>query len=193
MLPRPDTWWCAHWSRERTGDGAMPTSSSSEPAAPAHPETPDQMGENPRLTDDQILRLSRFGERKSVPKETMLFCEGDRDCDFFVVLAGTVAAVQETDRELSLVAVHGPGRFLGDLSLLTGQPAFLTAVAQQDVEVLEVSVDRLKEAVVEDPALGDLILRAFLLRRSLQSGIGAGLRIIGSRFSADNRRLRDFV
>jgi thioredoxin reductase (NADPH) len=171
----------------------MPTSSSSEPAAPAHPETPDLMGENPRLTDDQILRLSRFGERKSVPKETMLFCEGDRDCDFFVVLAGTVAVVQETDGEPWLVAVHGPGRFLGDLSLLTGQPAFLTAVAQEDVEVLEVSVDRLKEAVAEDPALGDLILRAFLLRRSLQSGIGAGLRIIGSRFSADTRRLRDFA
>ncbi len=171
----------------------MPTSSSSEPAVPAHPETPDLRGENPRLTDDQILRLSRFGERRSVPKDMMLYCEGDRDCAFFVVLAGTVAVVQETDGEPTLIAVHGSGRFLGDVSLLTGQPVFLTAVAQEDVEVLEVPVDRLKEAVAEDPHLGDLILRAFMLRRSLEAEVGAGLRIIGSRFSADSRRLRDFV
>ncbi|MGZ4556761.1 MAG: FAD-dependent oxidoreductase, partial [Mycobacteriaceae bacterium] len=167
--------------------------SSSEPAAPAHPETPDQMGENPRLTDDQILRLSRFGERRSVPKGTMLFCEGDRECDFFVVLAGTVAVVHETDGEPLLIAVHGPGRFLGDVSLLTNQAVYSTAVAQQDVEVLAVPVGRLEEAVSEDRELGDLILRAFMLRRTLQAGVGAGLRIIGSRFSADSRRLRDFV
>jgi len=89
--------------------------------------------------------------------------------------------------------VHGPGRFLGDLSLLTGHAVYHTAIAQDDVEVLAVPVDRLKEAVAEDPALGDLILRAFMVRRSLELGIGAGLRIIGSRFTADTRRLREFA
>ena len=51
----------------------------------------------------------------------MLFCEGDRDCGFFVVLEGKVAVVQETAADPRLIAVHGPGRFLGDLALLTGQ------------------------------------------------------------------------
>ena len=40
--------------------------------------------------------------------------------------------------------------------------------------------DRLKEAVTQDQALGDLILRAFILRRNIQADLGAGLRIIGS-------------
>jgi len=104
-----------------------------------------------------------------------------------------VAVVHEADGEPILIAVHGPRRFLGDVSLLTNQTVYSTAVAQRDVEVLAVPVDRLREAVSEDPELGDLILRAFILRRSLQAGVGAGLRIIGSRFSADSRRLRDFV
>ena len=52
----------------------------------------------------------------------MLFCEGDRDCGFFVVLDGKVAGCPGDSRgEPRLIAVHGPGRFLGDLSLLTGQ------------------------------------------------------------------------
>ena len=77
--------------------------------------------------------------------------------------------------------------------MLTGQAVYVTAVAQTDVEVLEIPFDRLKEAVTQDQALGDLILRAFILRRNIHARLGAGLRIIGSRYSADARRLRDFA
>ena len=42
------------------------------------------------------MTLSRYGDRRSVPEGTVLFCEGDRDCGFFVVLEGKVAVVQET-------------------------------------------------------------------------------------------------
>jgi thioredoxin reductase (NADPH) len=171
----------------------MPTSSSSELVGQEHPETPNVDGAYPRLTGEQILLLSRFGTRRELPAHSMLFCEGDRECDFFVVLDGKVAVVQETDDRPRLIAVHGPGRFLGDLSLLTGQRMYLTAVAQEDVEVLDVPMDGLKQAVSEDGNLGDLILRAFLARRTLHLGVGAGLRVIGSKFSADTRRIREFV
>jgi thioredoxin reductase (NADPH) len=171
----------------------MPTNSSSEPITHDHPETPDIDGAYPRLTAEQIALLSRFGTRRDVPARSTLFCEGDRECDFFVVLAGKVAVVQETDEGLRLIAVHGPGRFLGDLSLLTGQSMYLTAIAQDDGEVLDVPIEGLKDAVTEDADLGDLILRAFIARRTLHLGVGAGLRIIGSRFSADTRRIREFV
>ncbi len=172
----------------------MPTSSSSDLRVPADdPETPDVSGAYPRLTDEQLMTLSRYGDRRSVPRGTVLFCEGDRDCGFFVVLEGKVAVVQETAAEPRLIAVHGPGRFLGDLALLTGQTVLVTAVAATDTEVLQVPVERLKDLLGVDQALGDLILRAFILRRTLQANIGAGLRIIGSKYDPDARRLRDFA
>jgi thioredoxin reductase (NADPH) len=77
--------------------------------------------------------------------------------------------------------------------MLTGQAVYVTAVAQTDVEVLEVGYGRLKEAVTRDQALGDLILRALILRRNIHADLGAGLRIIGSRYSAETRLLRDFA
>jgi thioredoxin reductase (NADPH) len=171
----------------------MRTTSTSERGAQERPETPDVAGAYPRLTNDQVAMLSRFGTRGRVPKDEALFRAGDPECDFFVILAGTVAVVQPTEGEPRVIAVHGPGRFLGDLSLLTGQRLYLTALAQEDVEVLAVPVPRLAEAVVEDPALGDLVMRAFLVRRSLHAGTGAGFRVIGSRYSGDSRRIREFV
>ncbi|MET0768013.1 MAG: FAD-dependent oxidoreductase [Aeromicrobium sp.] len=173
----------------------MSTNSSSDVELPDLPETPDTTGAYPRLTDGQSMLLSRYGERKRLAKGTTLFCEGDRDCGLFVVLDGMVRVVQEDDREAEprVIAVHGPGRFVGDLSMLTGQAAYVTAVAQTDVEVQEIPFDRLKEAVTQDQALGDLILRALILRRTIHARLGAGLRIIGSRYSPDTRRLRDFA
>jgi thioredoxin reductase (NADPH) len=173
----------------------MPTSSSSEHELADLPETPDTTGAYPRLTDEQIMLLSRYGEPRTMTKGTTQFREGDRDCGLFVVLEGRVRVVQEdtTEGEPRVIAVHGRGRFVGDLSMLTGQAVYVTAVAHTDVEVLEVVYNRLKEAVTQDQALGDLILRAFILRRAIHADLGVGLRIIGSRYSSDTRRLRDFA
>jgi thioredoxin reductase (NADPH) len=157
-------------------------------------ETPDRDGAFPRLTDEQIRRLADRGARRRTEPGEVLFREGDEHYDFFVVLDGKVAVLQgEGGPEELLIAVHGPRRFLGELSLLVGQAAFFTAVVREPGEVLEVSVDQLQRLVTYDAALGDLILRAYLIRRELLIGIGAGFRIVGSRYSPDTRRLREFA
>ena len=46
------------------------------------------------------------------------------------------------------------------------------------------------DLVANDPVCGDLILRAFIIRRSILIGLRTGLRILGSRHSPDTRRLR---
>lgn len=173
----------------------MSTSSSSESGFVDLPETPDTNGAYPRLTDEQVGFLSLYGERAHVPKGTTLFREGDRNCGLFVVLDGRVRVLHHdtTTAGARLIAIHGKGRFVGDLSMLTGQAVYVTAAAQTDIEVLEVPYDRLRDAVAQNQTLGDLILRAFILRRALHVDLGIGLRIIGSRYSIDTRRLRDFA
>jgi len=157
-------------------------------------ETPDTHGAYPRLSDAQIAALAALGRRRSVHPDEVLFHEGERNCDFFVVLAGTVAVVEARGTpEERVISVHGHGRFLGELSLLTGEGSYYAAVATAASEVLAVPVDRLRDLVTRDPALGDLILRAYLIRRTILIGLGAGLRIVGSRYSPDARRLRDFA
>ncbi|NJC74116.1 FAD-dependent oxidoreductase [Planosporangium thailandense] len=157
-------------------------------------ETPDRYGAYPRLSEAQIGSLEPRGRRQRTQGGDVLIREGEDGYDFFVVLDGKVANVEgHGTPEERLISVHGPRRFLGELSLFTGQAAFFTAVVREAGEVLRVPVRRLREAAASDPALGDLILRAYLIRRSILIGLGAGIRIIGSHFSPDTRRLREFA
>ncbi|MEY2533846.1 MAG: thioredoxin reductase [bacterium] len=156
-------------------------------------ETEDTSGAFPRLTAGQIAALEAHGRRRPTEAGDVLFSEGDREYDFYVILEGMVAIVEDYGGHERVVGVHGRGRFLGELNLLTGQASFLTAVVREPGEVLQVPVERLRELVTQDSGLGDLILRAFLLRRYVLIGLGAGFRIVGSRYSPDTRRLRDFA
>jgi thioredoxin reductase (NADPH) len=157
-------------------------------------ETLDLYGAFPQLSDGQILRLGDHGRRVRTEVGEVLYRESQTNYDFIVVLEGKVAVVEgyggPGDR---VVGVHGPRRFLGELSLLTGQGAFVTAVVVEAGEVLVVPVERLRGLVLEDTALGDLILRAYLQRRAILIEVGVGFRILGSCYSQDTRRLREFA
>ena len=157
-------------------------------------ETPDTLGAYPRLSEQQIGMLGAQGARRSAQPGEVLFHDGDKWTDFFVILAGQVAIIEAYGcPEEQLIAVHGPGRFLGELSLLTGQAALYSAVVIEPGEVLAVPVGRVRDLLAKDAMLGDLILKSHLIRRSMLIGLGTGMRIIGSRYSPDVRRLRDFA
>lgn len=156
-------------------------------------ETPDLNGAHPRLTGQQIQALSGCGERLRVEEGDPLFREGEPTSEFFVILSGMVAIVDGHGAEERVIEVHGPHRFLGELGLLAGQVAFVTAVVLEAGEVLAVQVGQLRALLAKDPQLGDLILRAYLVRRSLLVGAGTGFRIIGSQYSPDTRRLLEFA
>ena len=165
----------------------------SEPLGLGLEEPADRHGAFPRLDDGQRARLRALGTVRSIAPGDVLFREGDPGYDFFVVESGAVVIVQGYGGQNRVIAVHGRHRFLGELNLLTGSPAYLSAVVRDAGEVIQVPASRLREVVSDDEELSDLILRAFLARRSILIGIGAGVELVGSRFSEDARRLREFL
>jgi thioredoxin reductase (NADPH) len=53
--------------------------------------------------------------------------EGEPEDTFYVLLSGRVAVVEALGTpDQRVVRLHGPGRFLGELGVLTAQPAFLS-------------------------------------------------------------------
>ena len=156
-------------------------------------ETLDRDGAFPRLDDDQRAQLRKLGRLRTVEPGEVLFAAGDAGSDFFVIESGTVAVVQGLGQEDRVIAVHGRHRFLGELGLLTGQRLYCSGVVRDAGQVIQVPVERLREIVAEDKTLSDLILGAFIARRSILIDIGTGIKLIGSRFSPDSRRLREFL
>ncbi len=125
---------------------------------------------------------------------TLLFAEGDEEYDLIVVLEGQVQIVANEGRpEEALIATYGPGGFLGEISLLTGQRAFLAAVARKPGRVLRVPVAQVREVMAKEALLSELILRTFLIRHANLTRTGSGLTLIGSRFAADTRRILEVL
>ena len=147
----------------------------------------------PALREDQTEILGRYGKTRMTEAGQVLFRAGDTQNDFVVVLEGEVEMIDDFAGEARTMGVMRPGRFVGDLNMLTGQPIYLSAVVRVGGEVLAISRERLKEVVTEEPNLSDIILKAFLARRSWSVRTGLGLRIIGSRHSGDATRLRGFA
>jgi thioredoxin reductase (NADPH) len=156
-------------------------------------KTENTEGAYPPLSKAQIAALDARGRRRATEAGEVLYRAGDTAVDFIVIAAGTVAVVEDSADAERELGVHGPGRFLGELGLLTGQPSFTGAVVREAGEVLEVPISAVREIVTGDPEFGDLLLRAFLSRRWMLIGLGAGLRVVGSRYSPDLRRLREFL
>ena len=156
-------------------------------------EPVNRHGAFPRLGDEQRARLRALGTVRNVEPGEVLFREGEQSYDFFVVESGAVTIVQGYGEENRVIAVHGQHRFLGELNLLTGGTVYLTAVVRDRGEVIQVPAGRVREVVAEDQELSNVILRAFLERRSILIDLGTGHRVVGSRFSQDSRRLREFL
>lgn len=149
----------------------------------------------PTLTSDDVARIQAYGTRRAIAVGERLFAPGDRDYDFFVIVDGEVAVVQPDGAEEILLATHGAGRFLGELNMLTGSQLMVAARVDEAGHVIQVPSDQLRRLLDREADLGRVIVDAFLARRAiLQRGVGArSLQILGSRYSPEALRLRQFV
>ena len=151
----------------------------------------------PTLDEAQIAELGRCttATPRLYQDGQTLFAVGDRDFKFFIVKSGDIEIVDHSGDVPKTLVVHTKGSFTGDISHLTGNPAVVSAVARGDCEVYEISGDALRRTLNQCPAVSDIILQAFIARRQLlrESPDFTGLRVIGSRYSADTFRVRDFL
>src|SRR5205809_3523860 len=151
----------------------------------------------PTLTEEQITQLARYAgaPTKTFRAGEALFRAGDRDPRFFVIKSDELEIIDVTGDHPKTIRVQGPGDFTGDIGHLTGSPKVVSAIARSDCEVYEMSEADLRKVLNQDPQLSDVILQAFIARRQLmrESPEFTGLRVIGSRYSHDTFRIRDFL
>jgi thioredoxin reductase (NADPH) len=151
----------------------------------------------PKLDETQIGKLAgcTHAEPKWFRDGQVLFAVGQRNMNFFVVKSGEVEIVDRSGDEPKTVTIHRQGEFTGDISHLTGLPAVVSGVARGDCEVYDITGDALRNALNQCPEISDIILQAFIARRQLlhDSPSFTGLRVIGSRYSPDTFRVRDFL
>jgi thioredoxin reductase (NADPH) len=148
----------------------------------------------PMLSPDQVDRIAKLGERLSFADGTALFEQGKEGPGFFVLLSGWVTI---TNRDAAghdvTVVEQGPGQFLAETGQLAGRPALVDGRAKGAVEALLLKPDALRQLLIVDAAIGELVMRALILRRValIESGAGGPI-LIGTTGMPDLVRLETF-
>ncbi len=147
------------------------------------------------LNAAELAEMASFGSEHATEAGDLLFQAGEASYDLFVVIEGEVQVVRRDGSEEVVVAEFGPGGFVGELTLLTGQRRFLTCRVSRPGRVLVIEQKEFRRLMSLRPALGEVIFSALVARREfLRSGQGArAIRIIGSRYSAEAMSLRAFA
>lgn len=148
----------------------------------------------PKLTAPQIHRIEQHGRRRAVAAGDILVDVGQRVVPFFVVLSGQLQVHQPSLRGDALIVRHGPGQFSGEGNMLTGRRALTRLHVTTDGEVLELDRDALLALIQTDAELSEILMRAFLLRRSeLIAGGYGDVVLLGSTHCAGTLRVQEFL
>ncbi len=156
--------------------------------------TPTDDAMFPKLSEEQIAQLSEVGVRRSYPAGEIVFDQGAVGRSFFVVLKGGLEVVLPSPEGETRVRLHRPGDFTGELDMVSGRPSLVRARTVEPTELLEIDSATLRKIVQTEPDLGEFLLRIFVRRRlGLISRAMGDVILIGSRYSADTLRLKEFL
>jgi thioredoxin reductase (NADPH) len=148
----------------------------------------------PTLTASQIARISHAGVVRPIAPGDVLIEAGDHIVPCFVVTRGEIEIIQPGRDGDALVAVHGPGKFTGEVNLILGRRSLTRAVASQPGEVIQLTRKQLLDLVQTDAAVSEVLMRAFIYRRMelAQQGLG-DVALVGSMHCAGTLRIKEFL
>jgi thioredoxin reductase (NADPH) len=151
----------------------------------------------PRLRPEQLAIVKRFAEepaRRFAPDES-IFQVGHHGVPTWFLLEGSAELFSRDgfDDETSL-RVLASGQFTGELHELANRPSLTGAKAgPEGCVALPLNASRLRALIVGSAELGELIMRAFILRRVGLLERGAGPVLLGRAGSAEILRLQAFL
>jgi len=148
----------------------------------------------PILTPAQMHRVAAQGQLRTVQPGEVLVEQGESAGRFFVVVSGELEVVGPTGDAETLIAVYGPGQFTGEVNMLSGRRALFRIRAAKPGELIELDRQHMLALVQTDAELGEILMRAFILRRVelLAAGVGDVV-LVGSTHSASTLRIKEFL
>jgi thioredoxin reductase (NADPH) len=148
----------------------------------------------PTLEPAQIERMRPAGHERAFDAGQILFEQGDASTKFLVVLEGAVEVLHPDAAGEYTVAVLDPGGFTGEMNMLMRTPSLVRTRARTAARILEIDRSALRRCLASDVDLSEVIMRAFILRRTgLIAEERGDVVVLGSRHSAGSLRVNEFL
>ena len=151
----------------------------------------------PVLSPAQIEVARRFASQPShsyAPRETLYGFKVAAPA--FLVLRGSLEVVRhEASGQESILTVHRPGQISGEISQLAGRPALTEGRAgSEGCDAIAFDAVHLRALLIGSAEVGEVIMRAFILRRTaLITEGGAGSVLVGRDSDPWLLRLQGFL
>jgi thioredoxin reductase (NADPH) len=148
----------------------------------------------PKLTLAQIRRVAAHGHMRTVESGEVLVEQGDSVASSFVVVSGELEVVRPLFPVETLVTVYKAGQFTGEVGTLSGRRSLFRVHATKPGKVIELDRQQMQALIQTDAELGEILMRAFILRRVELIAAGVGdIVLIGSMYSASTLRIKEFL
>jgi thioredoxin reductase (NADPH) len=148
----------------------------------------------PTLTPEQVARIAAYGSVRPIRVGEVLYEAGEQIVPFFVIKSGQAVIVRPTGAAETLVATLGPGQFTGEVNMLSGRRSLVRARVTGPGEAIELDHDHILALVQTDAELGEIFMRAFILRRVELIAHGFGdVVLVGSSHSLGTLRIKEFL
>jgi signal transduction histidine kinase len=116
-----------------------------------------------RLKDDE-LRCVEQGEELWFSPGTEFITEGGPAENFYVLLEGQVRVTKKMAENKEIAIVHGPGDFLGELSILLGIPYEVTGRTLTQSHLFRIKKETFWQMIATCPSITQEILRTMAQR-----------------------------
>jgi thioredoxin reductase (NADPH) len=110
----------------------------------------------PRLTDEELARLARFGEPRSFRAGDAVARTGQVGLGLFLILSGKIEIARNEAGARVPIVTHEHGNFMGELAQLSGRPYLAEAIALTEVEAIAIPPERLRALLIAEADLGEL-------------------------------------
>ena len=150
----------------------------------------------PVLAPAQVESARRFGGAPQRFEAAQTICTpGKMGSPAFLMLSGSIEIVRRDGLgHSSVITTHGPNEFTGELSQLAGGPSMIEARAgPEGCMVVPFNAAQLRALIVGNAEVGEILMRAFILRRVHLIESGSGTVVVGRADSADALRLQNFM
>jgi thioredoxin reductase (NADPH) len=148
----------------------------------------------PKLTPAQLSRIATRGHVRSMEEGEVLYEQGHRAAPFFVVISGELEVVRPSVPVETLITTYESGQFTGEVGTLSGRRSLFRVRATKPGKVIELDRQQMLALVQTDAELGEILMRAFILRRVELIAAGVGdIVLIGSAYSASTLRIKGFL
>ena len=133
---------------------------------------------------DDLETMGRYMYCYLAPSGTEIIREGTTGDFMLLIIEGSIEIVKNDEAGLpTRIGMAGPGKMLGEMSLIDGEPRFASCVAVVDTLFAVLDRENLSRIIADEPRLGVKILMELLmiLNQRLRNVSSELVRVVGGK------------